>query len=249
MQYLDRPRPPAGPPWAHHSLGSSVHAALLDWWDLPPERRTPESGGALLEERWIDQGFRDQTQSTAKRARARAHVEAYLADVDPGREPIGRERTVAVRTEHAALNGRVDRIDESGDGLVVVDYKTGRTPPGLDDARSSVALAVYAAGCETVFHRRCLRVELHHLPTGSMAVWESPPEWIGRHLGRVDSLCTELQAADDTFRSGISAQDSDELFPANVGPLCGWCDFRESCVEGMAVPRQPSWAGVEERDG
>ena len=107
---------------------------------------------------------------------------------------------------------------------------------------------MYAAGAETVFHRRCLRVELHHLPTRSVAAWESTHEWIGRHLGRLDSLCGELQAADDTFRSGIPAAAADELFPANVGPLCGWCDFRESCPEGTAVPRRPSWAGVEPSD-
>ncbi len=129
----------------------------------------------------------------------------------------------------------------------MVDYKTGRTPSTTDDARSSVALSVYAAGAETVFHRRCVRVELHHLPTTTVVAWESSPEWIARHLGRLDSLCTELQAADDTARSGIAPEAADELFPANVGPLCGWCDFRESCAEGSSVPRRPSWAGVVER--
>ena len=114
MQYLDSPRPPAGPPWAHNSLGSSVHAALLGWWDLPVEQRTPEAGGELVERGWIDQGFRDEGQSATVRERARADVETYLGDVDPRHEPIGRERTVAVRTERAALSGRVDRID--GDG-------------------------------------------------------------------------------------------------------------------------------------
>lgn len=249
MQYLDSPRPPSGPPWAHNSLGSSVHAALLGWWDLPVPERTPQAGGRLVEERWIDQGFRDDAQSESLRAKARGYVEAYLTGIHPDPEPIGRERTVAVRTAHAALSGRVDRIDESADGLVVVDYKTGRTRPGPDDARSSVALAVYAAGAETVFRRRCLRVELHHLPTGSSATWDSSPEWIGRHLGRLDSLCQELQAADDTFRAGLDQEGADELFPAAVGPLCGWCDYRESCAEGSTVPRQPSWAGVEEREG
>jgi RecB family exonuclease len=247
LQYLDTPRPPSGPPWAHNALGSSVHAALLAWWDLPADQRTPESGGRLVEERWIDQGYRDARQSDILRARARADVEAYLVGVDPSQEPIGRERTVAVRTEHAALSGRVDRIDEAGDAVVVVDYKTGRTPSTIDDARSSVALSVYAAGAETVFHRRCVRVELHHLPTTTVVAWESSPEWIARHLGRLDSLCTELQAADDTARSGIAPEAADELFPANVGPLCGWCDFRESCAEGSSVPRRPSWAGVVER--
>src|SRR5437763_9172722 len=34
MTYLDRPAPPKGPPWAHNSLGASVHNALAGWWRL-----------------------------------------------------------------------------------------------------------------------------------------------------------------------------------------------------------------------
>ena len=31
MSYLDRPPPGKGPPWAHNSLGASVHNALAGW--------------------------------------------------------------------------------------------------------------------------------------------------------------------------------------------------------------------------
>ena len=40
MSYLDRPAPPKGPPWAHNSVGASVHNALAGWWRLPLSRRT-----------------------------------------------------------------------------------------------------------------------------------------------------------------------------------------------------------------
>ena len=39
MTYLDRPPPGKGPPWAHNSLGASVHNALAGWWRLPRGRR------------------------------------------------------------------------------------------------------------------------------------------------------------------------------------------------------------------
>jgi putative RecB family exonuclease len=35
MTYVDKPRPKGGPPWAHNSLGASVHSALAGWWRLP----------------------------------------------------------------------------------------------------------------------------------------------------------------------------------------------------------------------
>ena len=50
MNYLDRPAPPKGPPWAHNSLGASVHNALAAWWRLPLIRRTVEAAGTLLDQ-------------------------------------------------------------------------------------------------------------------------------------------------------------------------------------------------------
>jgi len=47
MSYLDRPAPPKGPPWAHNSVGASVHNALAGWWRLPLPRRTVAAAGAL----------------------------------------------------------------------------------------------------------------------------------------------------------------------------------------------------------
>ena len=48
--------------------------------------------------------------------------------------------TVATRTERLAVSGRVDRLDQRGDEVVVVDYKTGRRGLTTDDARGGIAL-------------------------------------------------------------------------------------------------------------
>ena len=45
MTYLDRPPPVKGPPWAHNSLGASIHNALAGWWRLPPAERTVAAAG------------------------------------------------------------------------------------------------------------------------------------------------------------------------------------------------------------
>ncbi|WP_262402234.1 RecB family exonuclease, partial [Actinomadura sp. CNU-125] len=138
MTYLDRPMPPKGPPWAHNSVGASVHNALAAWWRLPEPDRTPTAAGALLTRGWITEGFRDGEQSAAHRERARDMVERYAAGLDPSDEPIGVERTVAARTARIAVSGRIDRLDARGGELVVVDYKTdaARSPRTTPAARS-----------------------------------------------------------------------------------------------------------------
>lgn len=253
--YLDRPAPQKGPPWAHNSVGASVHNALAGWWREPYERRTTAMAGNLLTKGWITEGFRDQEQSTLLRDRARAMVMGYASTLDPSDEPVGVERTVATRTSVIAVSGRIDRLDRRGDELVVVDYKTGRRPLAEEDARSSLALAIYAVAASRVMHRRCRKVELHHLPTGSIVEWEHTDESLGRHLGRAEEIALEASAADEGYREWRAASpkaaavpaEIDASFPAHTGPVCSWCDFRRHCPEGQATgPAHQPWDGIAE---
>ena len=47
MTYLDRPPPPKGPPWAHNSLGASVHNALAGLVAAGPQRTGPWTRGRV----------------------------------------------------------------------------------------------------------------------------------------------------------------------------------------------------------
>lgn len=250
MSYLDRPPLPKGPPWAHNSVGASVHNALAGWWRLPLARRTPAVAGDLLDQGWIGQGFADEAQAARQRVRARAMVEGYAATLDPADEPVGVERTVATRTDRIAVSGRIDRLDErplpeDGTELVVVDYKTGRHLLTTDDARSSLALAVYAVAAARSLRRVCHRVELHHLPTGAVLAWEHTGDTLARHVRRAEDIAAECAEADDAYRAGLAPERYDEVFPPRPGPGCGWCDYRQHCPDGQAAshPRKP-WDGL-----
>ncbi len=246
--YLDRPPPVKGPPWAHNSFGAAVHTALANWWKAPRERRTVGHIAELLDRAWLVDGYRDDAQRLRAKERAGEMLARYVSKLDPDDEPVGVERTVALKTERAALFGRVDRIDDRpGEGLVIVDYKTGRQVLTLDDARSSLALAIYAVGAARTLRKQCRRVELHHLPSGSVLAWEHTDEGLARHLSRADSVAGDIADLDERFRAGVDPEEADEMYPARVGPLCAWCDFNRSCAEGSAaVSPRDSWAGVEE---
>ncbi len=259
MTYLDRPQPAKGPPWAHNSLGAAVHNALAGYWRLPPAERTPRAAGALLVRGWLTDGFRDAEQSRSWRERARTMVEDYASGLDPALEPAGVERTVSTRTEVIAVSGRIDRLDHRGGGLAVVDYKTGRRTPGPEDARGSLALALYAVAASRMLRLPCRTVELHHLPTGTVAHWEHTEESLARQLRRAEQIAVECADADEAYRGGppaprreggtVEHAPYDAVFPPRTGPLCGWCDFSRHCPEGRAAAalREP-WAALE-RDG
>jgi RecB family exonuclease len=259
MTYLDRPPPPKGPPWAHNSLGASIHNALAGWWRLPLAERTVAAAGRLVDRGWIDEGFADETQSVRCREQAIEMVQGYVAHLDPADEPVGVERTVATRTDAIVLSGRIDRLDArpgeqlddgpgeqtTGTELVVVDYKTGRHLLTVDDARGSMALALYALAASRVLKRPCRRVELHHLPSGQVLAWSHSEASLARQLSRAEGIAQECAAADEQLRDGLPADRYDEVFPPRPGTFCGWCDYLRHCPEGAtaAITRRP-WDGL-----
>ncbi len=263
MTYLDRPPPPKGPPWAHNSLGASVHNALAGWWRLKRAERTPAAAAGLLERGWITEGFADDAQSAEYLRRSKTMVERYVAKLDPACEPAGVERTVAAKTDLIAISGRIDRLDDRPAGavaalrepgpaqreLVVVDYKTGRGRLSTDDARSSLALALYAHAAGHVLRRPCSAVELHHLPTGEVVRWEHSTTSLERQLRRAEDIAGECSAADERFRAEPGSGRGDEVFPPTPGSWCGWCDFRAQCPEGRdaSALRRP-WDGLAAED-
>ncbi len=242
MQYLDRPRPEARAQRAHTSVGIATHNILRDFWDLPPERRTPAGVAELVRESWIDVGFRDAQQSVEWRLRVRDAVVGYLRGIDRDRQPIGLERSVSLKAEGLAVTGRVDRLDDRDGELVVVDYKTGRQVPTDEDARTSLPLGLYAAAVSRMFRRPCTRVELHHVPTGQVAAHEHTDESLERKVTEAESIASDLRRADAEFRElGVEAGS----FPANPSALCAWCDYRSHCAEGQRMgPEKSDWAGL-----
>jgi RecB family exonuclease len=252
--YIDRPMPQKGPPWAHNTVGAAVHVALASWWQLNEAARTPEAAGRLLRERWKPMGFRNDLQAEEWRERAADMVERYAADLDPTSEPIGVERTVALKTDRLAVSGRIDRLDRRGEELVVVDYKTGRRMLSTDDARGSLALAIYAMAAERTLRRTCRRVELHHLPSGEVIVWDHTDQTLARHLERAHDIAREAVDAQTALTAALAVGDDpegsqaalDSAFPPRPGSLCTWCDFVAHCPAGQAASPQRTapWAGL-----
>jgi RecB family exonuclease len=244
--YVDRPSPPKGPPWAHNSLGASVHTALKNWYAVPVASRVPETVPTLLKATWVREGYRDVEQERITYRKALGWLDSYVTGLDPEDEPLGVERVVATKTAVLAFNGRADRIDarvgEEGPEAVIVDYKTGRSGLDADDARGSQALALYAYAAQRVFRRPCHRVELHHLPTATVAVHEHTEESLARQVARAEDTARDIIAAEKAVAAGA---DPDDEFPTNPGTLCSWCDFRRSCPAGQEVQGKEPWSAVE----
>ncbi|GAA1970014.1 PD-(D/E)XK nuclease family protein [Amycolatopsis minnesotensis] len=251
LAYLERPTPQRTGPWAHSTLGAVVHNALRALFDLPVRKRTPQRAAALVTAQWKDAGFADAAQAAIYRERAQGWVSDYVESNDVEMDPVGLERWVSAPVnpetgEHAnptmIIEGRADRIDQRGRELVIVDYKTGKRAPDEHEARASQALAMYAVAAARTLRMPCHRVELHHLPSGTIAAAEHTPDSLRRQLVRAEETAGDVRNATDTLEAAGEQDAADSAFPPRPSRRCSWCDFRPSCPAGQqAAPASKSW--------
>jgi putative RecB family exonuclease len=116
------------------------------------------------------------------------------------------------------LTGTVDRIDEApSGGLLVVDYKTGRTPPPSRMADAFFQLDMYAL---LLAQMGGAPATLRLLFLGDGAVRDKA----------VDEplLAHTAETLRRTWARVLAAVRADSFEPS-VGPLCEWCAHRAVC--------------------
>ncbi len=246
---IDRLPEPADPAAAR---GTLVHAVLESLFDIPAAERTLERARDLLPSHWHQLREEDPRLVELFESGADAAAEAdwltsaadllgsYFSVEDPRcLEPAAREERVAHTLESGlTLQGIVDRIDISPDGLVrVVDYKTGRSPGPMFEDRAMSQLKFYAL---VVWRARGVLptlLQLYYLADRSVLSY-TPTEQ--------DLIVTErrLTALWQAISASIERQD----FRPSPGPLCRFCAHQALCPEfGGTPPAFPELQLVDAR--
>jgi len=217
------------PPSPHLSKGTLVHRALERlFWHHDAGARSAEQAHVELQAAWaelrpteefaglgLDEAGEEEFLSDAGRL-----VDSYLRLEDPDAvRAVGVELTLQAEVGGLLLRGIIDRLDVTDDGeLVVVDYKTGRSPRQTQEQSRLAGVQFYAFLCEQVFGRRPARIRLLYL-RDLVCIESEPSEQALRGLrqrtGAVWSAIERACASDD-FRPRPSA-------------LCNWCSFRTLC--------------------
>jgi putative RecB family exonuclease len=219
--------------------GTVVHKVLEDLFDLPAADRTPEQAQAMLEPAW-DQLVEHDPELHAMfpadgegadvagwLASCRSVLERYFTLEDPRRlEPAERELYVETLLDsRLLLRGFVDRIDVAPDGAIrVVDYKTGRSPGEMFEAKALFQMKFYAL---VIWRTRGVvpaMLQLVYLGNGEMLRYV-PDER--------DLLATERKV-EAVWRAIQQAEESGDWRPS-PGRLCDWCAHQALC---------PAWGGT-----
>jgi len=225
-------------PSADALRGTLVHKVLEDLFDLPSHDRTPDQARDLLVPTWdallaaepdLATLFTDEGPDVAEwLGSCRVVLDRYFTLEDPRRlEPAERELYVeALLESRLLLRGFVDRLDIAPDGAIrVVDYKTGRSPGEMFEAKALFQMRFYAL---VIWRTRGIvpaMLQLVYLGNGEMLRYV-PDE--------ADLLATERKV-EAIWRAIRRAEETGDWRPQRT-KLCAWCSYQELCPEFGGTP-------------
>jgi superfamily I DNA/RNA helicase/RecB family exonuclease len=179
--------------------------------------RHAELGRALelLDEVWEEASFGTPQLDQAWKAKAVELLERLYQNWPGAGPPVAVEREVATVIEGVDWVGKIDRVEQAGDGVRVVDYKTTTRPLTYPEAAGSVQLGFYATALATE-GRPVVDAQFWYPRADSKAVTTRPLD-----MSALDTLAGEMRR----ITRSVLAED----WAPRVGSHCDRCDFRGSC--------------------
>ncbi len=216
------------PPTLAATRGSLVHLALEHLYERPAAERTRQAAVEDLDRAFAEMaddpdvvGLElDQVGLATLRQEAGRLVERYFEMEDPTTvHPIGLELRLEAPVGGLRLRGIIDRLELDGEGgLVVTDYKTGRSPGVTHQQGRLGGVTFYALLCQELFGVLPARIQLLYLSDGT-TISTTPTEQSTRGLtAKVGALWQAVERACER-----------EDFRPRPGPLCNWCGFHAYC--------------------
>lgn len=225
--------------------GTVVHRVLEQLFDLPAPERTPARAEALVTPSWeevrggaedFDAMFESEEAASTWLASCRSVLAKYFDLEDPTRlEPAERELYVeSILDSRLLLRGFVDRVDVAPTGEVrVVDYKTGRAPGEMFEAKALFQLKFYALVWWRTRGVIPSMLQLIYLGSGDVLRYQPDEADLRATERKIDAIWTAIQAA--------QASGDWRHRPSR---LCSWCSYQEFCPEFGGTP--PALPSVEE---
>jgi len=180
----------------------------------------------LYEESWVDDWFESKKKKQERKKHGREILKVFYEKyknnwptalflekgfnfkvTDPG------AAAGAGGKDSYVIRGVVDRIDQAGDGLKLVDYKTGKPKAELN-FQEKEQLLIYQLAIQELFKQEVKTLAFYYLDNNSEV------EFIGTAKDS-EKIKAKIIKTINEIKQG--------QFKAKPGALCAWCDFKEIC--------------------
>jgi DNA helicase-2/ATP-dependent DNA helicase PcrA len=198
--------------------GATIHRILLAYYASVRAGRTIDDdqlielfktdlGGAGIEEKYQHELYERQGID---------QLREFLASCKrmPAPQVVHTEERFEMQIGQAKVVGRIDRIDQLNNGLVVItDYKTGRAK-SQEDADRSLQLSIYALAAHEKWGYRADQIVFYNLEDNSSVVTRRSESQLQECRHEVEEVARKIAA---------------EEFEAKPGFYCTFCAYRSLC--------------------
>ncbi|MCS7151671.1 MAG: diguanylate cyclase [Endomicrobia bacterium] len=207
----------------YQAVGDTIHKVLAEFFKIRNlEERTVDKLLYMLDYFWISEGYTSKEQEAEFKHNAAFWLRNFYANNDMKVTPLYVEEFFRVGLEDFYLTGKIDRIDDVGDGVEIIDYKTGGYIPTENEFATDLQMDIYALCCwekYKLFPKIVSQIFLQY--NQKISVSKTP-----------DNLKETKKKIIDIVRE---IYENKEFLPVRNN-LCPYCDFLTICPEvGMGV--------------
>jgi len=200
------------------SLGTAVHGVCEHVAKDLMQGKAVDEERALdyLDAEWNAEEYESVTKEQQDKALAQEMVRSFLArQAGKESEIIGIEKWIQLEMNGRLFRGKVDRIDQTADGLIVYDYKTSKNRTSRPELRKDFQMALYSLGIAELFEKPVQSVGHWYLRMDQEWMVELTEDELASTVERIDEVTTGIE---------------NHQFEAKPGyRTCMYCDYQELC--------------------
>ncbi len=202
-------------------FGRSMHDALFLIVKEEIERKvTVNEALDLFDSVWSNDWYESKTQRDEYHKSGKKAVREFIREFRNGPPSVARindipalEHDFRFDLQGHVIKGKIDRIDKTGKGFEIIDYKTGAARSTLDPEERD-QLIIYQMAIESLFGMEVEKLTYHYLTEGKKLSFKADKKGKERAVERVVTKARSI---------------GEGLFDPDPGWHCRHCDFNEIC--------------------
>jgi DNA helicase-2/ATP-dependent DNA helicase PcrA len=200
------------------SFGKTIHNTLYE--SLMQGKITLAKMKEIYQKEWIDEWFDDQAEKENYRKLGLKSLKLFWQDYSTRSPKIltlnnapALEVGFNLKINGYTINGKIDRIDEAGKGVEIIDYKTGSVKEKLRPDEKQ-QLLIYQIAAKEVFGLNPEKLTYFYLENATNASFIGSVGDIEKQKEKVAGQIEKIEKSN---------------FYATPGWHCDWCDYKGIC--------------------